>query len=90
LSDDHLASLRAHSIGLFFQTFNLLPYLTAQQNVAAPNGVQPRREGRERSDQLLTQVGLKQRGKHTLPFCQAVNANAWPSQGHWPINPPCS
>jgi ABC-type lipoprotein export system ATPase subunit len=67
LNDDRLASLRAHSIGFVFQTFNLLPYLTAQQNVALPMEYNHGGKGRDRSDQLLAQVGLKQRGEAYPP-----------------------
>src|SRR6185503_14816041 len=36
LTEDQLAALRAESIGFIFQSFNLLPYLTAQENVELP------------------------------------------------------
>lgn len=36
LSDDALSNLRAHEIGFIFQTFNLLPMLTAKENVEYP------------------------------------------------------
>src|SRR5579864_8981298 len=36
LTEDHLAALRAELIGFIFQSFNLLSYLTAQENIELP------------------------------------------------------
>jgi len=60
------ATLRLHTIGFVFQTFNLVPYLTALENVQVPlylSGVTPTRQ-RERAKQLLMQVGLVDRLLH--------------------------
>ena len=61
LNEDALALCRARSIGFIFQTFNLLPYLTAQQNVSLPMEYNGLGQGPQRSTQLLAQVGLKHR-----------------------------
>lgn len=64
--DDRLAELRGRRIGFVFQTFNLIPTLTALENVELPlifQGV-PRRERRERARRLLEQVGLGKRLHH--------------------------
>ena len=61
-----LAWLRCRKIGYIFQTFNLIPVLTAEENVSLPTvfaGV-PRDEGLERADKLLTSVGLGERLRH--------------------------
>jgi putative ABC transport system ATP-binding protein len=61
-----LAWLRCRKIGYIFQTFNLIPVLSAQENVALPTvfaGVQ-RDEGLAKAEQLLTNVGLKERIHH--------------------------
>jgi putative ABC transport system ATP-binding protein len=63
LSNSELASFRGKSIGFIFQTFNLLPKLTAIENVMTPlwiNGV-PRAEREPRAKDLLEQVGLGDR-----------------------------
>jgi len=60
------AALRRRAIGFVFQTFNLVPYLTARDNVQVPlylNGL-PSRAQREKAERLLTQVGLGDRLDH--------------------------
>ncbi len=54
------ARWRLHTIGYVFQTFNLLPMLTAFENVEYPLSLQqrPRAERRQRVNALLEQVGL--------------------------------
>jgi putative ABC transport system ATP-binding protein len=66
LSDSKRAHLRGTEIGFIFQTFNLMPRLTAAENVTLPmvfnNDVETGR--RERAEQLLTRVGLGDRLDH--------------------------
>ncbi|TRX76573.1 ABC transporter ATP-binding protein [Pseudomonas mangiferae] len=63
---ERLAGLRNRLIGFVFQSFNLLPRLSARENVALPLGYRgtPRREALARADRLLERVGLGQRGDH--------------------------
>lgn len=66
LNDDQLAYVRNKRIGFVFQSFNLLPKLTAQENVALPMvyaGV-PRKERNERAATLLAELGLGERLDH--------------------------
>jgi putative ABC transport system ATP-binding protein len=63
LGDDQLSDLRAHRIGFIFQTFNLIPVLSAVENVEFPLLVRvgaplPRGEARQRALRALEQVGL--------------------------------
>ena len=61
-----LAWLRCRKIGYIFQTFNLIPTLTALENVALPTifaGV-PRDEGRKKAEMILKSVGLGDRLNH--------------------------
>ena len=63
---DSLAATRNHKIGFVFQSFNLLPRLTALQNVELPliYGQTPRRERRVRAAEMLNLVGLSGRVHH--------------------------
>lgn len=66
LSDDELAFVRNKRIGFVFQSFNLLPKLTAQDNVALPMvyaGV-PKKERNERAAYLLDSLGIGDRLDH--------------------------
>jgi putative ABC transport system ATP-binding protein len=66
LSDSDLAAIRNKEIGFVFQTFNLLPRLTALQNVALPlvyAGI-PEVERLKKAKEVLEQVGLGNRITH--------------------------
>ena len=66
LDDDELAEIRNRKVGFVFQQFNLLPRMTALQNVMLPMvyaGV-PRKEREERTKYLLERVGLADRMHH--------------------------
>jgi predicted ABC-type transport system involved in lysophospholipase L1 biosynthesis ATPase subunit len=66
LSDDQRTRLRREKIGMIFQTFNLLPTLTAMENVALPLRLQgiARRETMRRALAVLERTGLKDRATH--------------------------
>jgi putative ABC transport system ATP-binding protein len=61
-----LADYRRHQVGIVFQAFNLIPSLTARENVAAPLRLAgaPRREANARAAELLARVGLSDRMDH--------------------------
>jgi putative ABC transport system ATP-binding protein len=66
MDDEDLAIFRNQTIGFVFQSFNLLPRLTALENVELPmiyGGVDPK-ERKERAAALLERVGLGQRMGH--------------------------
>ncbi|KUJ37037.1 ABC transporter [Streptomyces sp. NRRL F-5122] len=64
LSETRLTLLRREHIGFVFQTFNLLPSLTAEQNVALPLRLAGRRPSRAGVREALRQVGLGHRARH--------------------------
>ncbi len=66
LGEDERAGVRLTSAGFVFQSWNLLPTLSALENVAFPlllKGI-PRRERNERARALLAEVGLEHRSTH--------------------------
>jgi putative ABC transport system ATP-binding protein len=66
LAERDLERYRRDKVGFVFQAFNLVPSLSARENVAVPLLLagRPRREALARADALLTRVGLADRGHH--------------------------
>jgi putative ABC transport system ATP-binding protein len=66
LEEDHLARVRGMEIGFVFQTFHLVPTLSALENVELPLLFQrvPRAQRRARAQELLQKVGMADRMHH--------------------------
>jgi putative ABC transport system ATP-binding protein len=64
MSDKALTKLRRQHIGFVFQSFNLLPTLSAEENVLLPLTIAGRKIPRETIDALLERVGLTERRRH--------------------------
>jgi putative ABC transport system ATP-binding protein len=66
MSEDHLAVVRGRKIGFVFQSYQLIPTLTAEENVLLPHELAGLdvRSGIERARELLTSVGLADRLDH--------------------------
>ncbi|MGQ0813560.1 MAG: ABC transporter ATP-binding protein [Gemmatimonadota bacterium] len=67
LTDDERAKFRAHNVGFVFQTFQLIPTLTAIENVIVPlelAGTAASSDAAARAAQLLSSVGLADRAEH--------------------------
>lgn len=64
LSEDQLALLRRNKIGFVFQSFQLLGNLTAAENIRLPIDLARLDRPRERTTNLLDEVGLSDRGHH--------------------------
>jgi putative ABC transport system ATP-binding protein len=66
LSDDVSSDFRLRNVGFVFQSFNLLPVLTAYENVEYPLLLtrEPARARKQRVQDLLAAVGLSQHAKH--------------------------
>jgi putative ABC transport system ATP-binding protein len=66
MSDDALTVFRRRRVGFIFQSFNLLPTYSAEENVALPLRLdgRPAREVRVQVERALAQVGLLERRRH--------------------------
>lgn len=64
LSEDQRAEVRNQNIGFIFQNFQLLPTLTALENVMVPMELRKQSNVRARAIELLDKVGLKDRAHH--------------------------
>ena len=64
LSENERARLRGEKVGFVFQTFQLIPTLTARENIAVPLELQGNDGASERASDLLEKVGLQERGHH--------------------------
>jgi putative ABC transport system ATP-binding protein len=63
LSEDQRAKVRAEKVGFVFQSFHLIPTLTARENIQVPMELRGE-DGRSRAGELLERVGLGDRGHH--------------------------
>jgi putative ABC transport system ATP-binding protein len=64
MGEDGLAEIRSRKIGFVFQSFHLIPSLTAFENVLIPMEIRGIRDARERAGRLLMDVDLTDRGHH--------------------------
>lgn len=81
LSERRLTLLRRDRIGFVFQSFNLLPSLTAAQNVALPLRLAGRRPSRTEVREALARVGLAGRERRRPGSSPAVSSNGSRSRG---------
>jgi ABC-type glutathione transport system ATPase component len=93
LDAQELAFLRCHTIGYIFQTFNLIPVMTALENVQLPTifAGKPSEDGTARAIELLEIVGLGHRCTTSPRNYPAASSSASPSPGALPTTrPSCS
>lgn len=64
LNEDQRAAVRSRDVGFIFQNFQLLPTLTALENVMVPLELKKRANAKEKALELLEKVGLKDRAMH--------------------------
>lgn len=66
MEESELAQIRGRKIGFVFQTFNLIPTLTASENIMLPMTFQEisEEEKKERTEEILKKVGLENRKNH--------------------------
>ncbi|HEX8748086.1 MAG TPA: ABC transporter ATP-binding protein [Pyrinomonadaceae bacterium] len=64
MSEDELAALRSEKVGFIFQSFHLIPSLTALENILVPMEIAGRADAQSRARQLLRDVDLEARSHH--------------------------
>src|SRR5450759_1439453 len=64
MSENERARLRGEKVGFVFQSFQLIPTLTARENIQVPLELQGNDRAQERARDLLDRVGLSERGHH--------------------------
>jgi putative ABC transport system ATP-binding protein len=64
MSEDDLAVLRGQLVGFIFQSFHLIPSLTAYENILVPMEIMGVSRASARAQSLLDEVGLNERGHH--------------------------
>ena len=64
MDEDQLAGFRGQNIGIVFQSFHLIPNMTALENVAVPLELSGQKDALQRARQELQAVGLGERQNH--------------------------
>jgi putative ABC transport system ATP-binding protein len=64
MNEDQLADIRSQKIGFVFQSFHLIPSLTAFENILIPLEIRGNGDGKSRAEKLLADVDLTNRGHH--------------------------
>ncbi len=64
MSEDNLAEFRGGKLGFIFQSFHLIPSLTAYENILVPMEIMGAKHAMSRAQSLLDEVGLHERGHH--------------------------
>ena len=64
LDDQGLTGLRRDKVGFIFQSFNLLPVLTAEENILLPLSIAGHKPDQEWIDRLIDTIGLRDRLRH--------------------------
>lgn len=87
MSEDELAIFRRRNLGIVYQFYNLIPTLTAEDNIALPWKLDGRKENKERLSEIVNMLGLEKRAKH-LPGQMSGGQQQRVSIGRALINEP--
>ena len=80
LNDNEITKLRREHIGFIFQFFNLLPMLSAEENILLPLSIAGEKPDKDVFEELLGRVGLKDRRRTGRPSSRAASSSASPSR----------
>lgn len=87
MNESELAIFRRRNIGMIYQFYNLIPTLTAEENIMLPWLLDQRKENREKLQEILTMLKLENRAKH-LPGQMSGGQQQRVSIGRAMINDP--
>ena len=87
MSEDELAIFRRRNLGIVYQFYNLIPTLTAEENIALQWKLDGRKENKERLSEIVNMLGLEKRAKH-LPGQMSGGQQQRVSIGRALINEP--
>ena len=87
MSEDELAIFRRRNLGIIYQFYNLIPTLTAEENIALPWKLDGRKENKKRLAEIMQLLGLEKRAKH-LPGQMSGGQQQRVSIGRALINEP--
>ena len=87
MSEDELAIFRRRNLGIIYQFYNLIPTLSAEENIALPWKLDGRKENKKRLAEILQLLGLEKRAKH-LPGQMSGGQQQRVSIGRALINEP--
>lgn len=87
MNESELAIFRRRNIGMIYQFYNLIPTLTAEENIMLPWLLDQRKENREKLQEILTMLKLEKRAKH-LPGQMSGGQQQRVSIGRALINDP--
>ena len=87
MSEDELAIFRRRNLGIIYQFYNLIPTLTAEENIALPWKLDGRKENKKRLAEIMQLLGLLERAKH-LPGQMSGGQQQRVSIGRALINEP--
>lgn len=87
MREDELAIFRRRNLGIVYQFYNLIPTLTAEENIALPWKLDGRKENKERLSEIVNMLGLEKRAKH-LPGQMSGGQQQRVSIGRALINEP--
>lgn len=78
MSEDELAIFRRRNLGIVYQFYNLIPTLTAEENIALPWKLDVRKENKERLSEIVNMLGLEKGQNICQDKCQEVSSKEYP------------